>query len=259
MRSIAGIAGAACACTSLGPMPATTGVSAVPVGRAGAELQAGLVPMFRLSDAASTEDRNGRVTPQLLSLIEPDRLFVPGLIAGLRGWGEDHDTIAEPFIGYRRRLDARRSGGVVVYGTLARANQNGASYAAKRLGAEAMFDAELVRWAGWLSLHAQAAAQLTALVAGGTYCVDPAGVAIDCSDTEPNVEVDGKLAGLYPAATGGLSIDLLRRSTSPFHGVRLGLLGAVGRMPNLRGGRQRTGDSYASAGLTLTIGFGGRQ
>ena len=36
-------------CTTLGPMPATTGVAAIPSGRPGVEAQIGVVPSYHLS------------------------------------------------------------------------------------------------------------------------------------------------------------------------------------------------------------------
>jgi hypothetical protein len=250
-------------CTSLGPMPATTGVSAVPVARPAGELQGAIAPVYRLSDAAADRsdadnDRNGRGAPQLLAVFEPDRLAkVPGLILGARTWGAGHDTLFEPLVGYRTRFGERFAGAILAYGTKASAEQNGASYDAKRFGAEVLVDARLVRLASWLAVHAQGSAQLTAIAASGTYCIDDQGIGIDCSEDSPNTQVDGDITGVYPAATAGLSIDVMRnRATGMFHGARIALLGALGRMPKLRAGRQQVGDTYMTAGLSITLGFG---
>jgi len=243
-------------CTTLGPMPATTGISAVPAARPGGEIQGAIIPAFYLSDSASSPDNNHNA-PQLAALFEPDKLFhAPGLVLGARTWGNSHDSLAEPFIGYRQRFDPKLAGAFVAYGTKSNAGQNGASYRASRLGGELMVDATMFDITSWLAVHGQVAAQLTAISAQGTYCVDDVGVGKDCSDTEPNRTVNGDLVGLYPAATGTLAVDFARRATGVFHGARLALLVAAGRMPKLVEGRQKLGDEYASLGLTLTLGFG---
>src|SRR5665647_2649801 len=94
------------ACTMLGPMPATTGVSALPAERPGGEVQAAVMPVFFLSDATQQDKAPPRADPQLSALFEPDRLFgTKGLILGLRTWGEEGATPVEPMIGLRRKLD----------------------------------------------------------------------------------------------------------------------------------------------------------
>src|SRR5580693_9452717 len=88
------------ACTTLGPMPATTAISAVPSDRPGLEVQAAVVPAFYLSDAAQSSNA-GQATSQLSFLLEPDRLLgMPGLIVGLREFGASGDSLVEPYIGY---------------------------------------------------------------------------------------------------------------------------------------------------------------
>ena len=57
------------ACTTLGPMPATTGISAVPAARPGMEAQAGFVPAYFLSTSVQDEAQ-GTVTSQLSALVE---------------------------------------------------------------------------------------------------------------------------------------------------------------------------------------------
>lgn len=237
-------------------MPATTGISAVPAARPGGEVQAAIIPAFYLSDAASTP-RDAASAPQLLALFEPDRLLhAPGLVLGGRTWGNSHDSPFEPFVGYRKRFAPQATGAFVLFGTSAHAAQNGASYRMRRVGGEVMADATLFDVTSWLAVHAQAAAQLIALSAQGTYCVDGSGVGIDCTEAGPNVAVDGDVVGLYPAATATVALDVGRRATGAFHGARLALLGAAGRMPKLRDGREKLGDTYVSLGLTLTLGLG---
>ena len=128
-------------CTALGPMPATTGVSAVPAGRPGGEIQGSLTPMFRLSEATRAEDPHGQMVAQLAGLFEPDRwLGMPGLIAGVRVFGEEGDIGVEPMLGYRHRL-GRLSLAGLAFGTTMSAAENGASYEATRLGGEVALDA----------------------------------------------------------------------------------------------------------------------
>src|SRR4051794_10083237 len=91
------------ACTTLGPMPATTGISAVAANRPTIEATAGSVPAFYLSQAAEDEAK-GEHTETASIVIEPDRWFgTHGLIAGVRAFGQGTDTVTEPFVGVRRK------------------------------------------------------------------------------------------------------------------------------------------------------------
>jgi hypothetical protein len=243
-------------CTTLGPMPATTGISAVPANRPGAELQAGIMPAFFLSDAAHANYGHGAPTRQISALIEPDRLLgTKGLVIGARSWGETGDSPFEPMVGLRRRVDDRFSVAGFAYGTHAHGAEQGASYIANRFGGELAIDAELIPVASWLGIHVQATASATYVDAHGTYCVAPDGEGIDCHDTSRRV--DGTIEGVYTAATAGVSLDLARRSQGYLHDIRLALLGAVGAMPRIRDGvQQPSNDQYRSIGLSLTIGIG---
>lgn len=247
---------AATACTTLGPTPATTGVSAVPVGRPGVELQAGVMPAFYLSDAANDGNGDSSGTAQLHAIIEPDRILgTKGLILGARKWGEDGDSPIEPMIGYRRRLDNAFSIAGVVYGGHADGAQSGASYEATRFGGELAIDAGIQsRWS-WLSGHLMASLSATYLDATGEYCVNGNGVAIDCDDDSRRV--DGAVEGIYTAATAGVALDIARRPHGSVQSVRLFLLGAIGMMPSLRDGMQMpSNNGYFSIGTGLSIGFG---
>ena len=246
----------ATACTTLGPMPATTGMSALPVDRPGVELQTGMMPAFFLSDAAQDDEPQAPATPQLAALIEPDRLLgTKGLVLGARAWGEGGDSPLEPMIGVRRRLDDRFAIMGLAYGTHARGAKSGARYAATRIGGEVVIDGALIPRTSWLGLHAQATVSATYLDATGRYCVAASGNAIDCADTSRRV--DGALSGVYAAATAGISLDLARRPVGVVHGVRLALLGAAGTMPRIRdGAQQASSDRYTSIGLALTFGLG---
>jgi hypothetical protein len=245
------------ACTTLGPMPATTGISAVPAGRPGMEAQAGFVPAYFLS--TSVQDKaHGAVTSQLSALVEPDRLLgIPGLVMGARMFGQNGDTPGEPYIGYRRQIDPDAWVAGIIYGTSKRSSDKLASYHATRVGGELAFDGRLWAPVPWLGLHVQAAVSATALSASGTYCVDDMGIAKDCDTTTPanNTMLDGSISGVFPAATGTLAFDVKTQSGT-FHGARIAALGAAGEMPLVEHGMQNATARYYSVGLLLTLALG---
>lgn len=249
-------AAAAAGCTTLGPMPATTGFSAVPVGRPSVEVQAGAIPAVFLSDAARDNDGATMATQQISGLLEPDRLLgTKGVVVGARSWGESGDSPFEPMIGLRRRLDDRFALGGFAYGTRAVGASRGASYAATRFGGELALDGTLLQAASWFAIHVQATASATYVSAHGQYCVGQDGQGIDCDRGSRRVEAD--VEGIYTTATAGMSLDFARRSTGFVHGVRIAMLGAIGGMPRIRDGvQQRSTDQFHSVGLTLTLGLG---
>ncbi|MGE0546578.1 MAG: hypothetical protein AB7O24_11235 [Kofleriaceae bacterium] len=245
-----------CACTSFGPMPTTTGLSAVPTGRPGGEIQGALIPSFRLSDAASGNDRNNQQFPQLAALFEPDRwLKAPGLALGGRVWGKKADVGVEPLVGYRTRLGGRISIAGMGFGTRLSSERYGAKYAATRIGGELAVDAMVWAPLTWLSIHTQAAVAATYVSATGHYCIDDVGNGIDCSEAGPNTFVDGYLQGVYPAVTATLALDVTP-AASWFHSARIALMGAAGHMPRVIAGHQQWGDRYATLGVALALGFG---
>ena len=246
----------ATACTTLGPMPATTGVSAIPNGRPGVELQAGIMPSTYLSDAAQPPDSNGEPTRQLSAILEPARwLGVKGLIVGARTWGDEGDSPVEPMIGMRRKLDDTFAIAGIVYGTRAHGEESGASYAANRVGGELAFDAKLIPFGGTVALHGQGSLSATYLDATGTYCVGSTGTAIDCDDTSRRV--DAAVEGVYAAATGGFSLDIARRPHGVIHNIRVAFLASIGARPRIRDGiQEESKDHYKSFGLSLTLGLG---
>lgn len=246
---------AATACTTLGPTPATTGVSAVPVGRPGVELQAGVMPAFYLSDAANDGD-GSEPTNQINAIIEPDRLLgLKGLIVGARKWGESGDSPIEPMIGYRRRLNDAFSLMAVAYGGHAGGASGGASYEATRAGGEIAVDGDAGSPWSWLGVHFLASLSATYLDATGEYCVDGNGIAIDCD--ENTRRVDGAVEGVYTAGTAGMAIDIARRPHGSIQSVRWSMLASVGMMPQLRDGMQApSNNGYFSIGFGLSIGFG---
>ena len=137
------------ACTTLGPMPATTGISALPAERPGGEVQTAMMPVFFLSDTTQTEMPSPHGSPQLAAVLEPDRLLgTKGLILGARTWGETGDSVVEPMIGMRKKLDDRFAIAGIAYGTQARGESDGASYRATRLGGEFVADGLLVPMGG---------------------------------------------------------------------------------------------------------------
>lgn len=248
-----------CACTTLGPMPATTGMSAVPTGRPSVELQAAMTPVYFLSDTVRTGPADGIASPQLAALIEPDRWFkTKGLVLGARSWGEGGDRPFEPMVGMRRKLDDRFAVAGFAYGTHVRGAASGASYQATRLGGEVALDANVGNATSWLALHVQASVSATYLDATGEYCATSDGLAIDCDDGSRRV--DAAASGVYAAGTAGVSLDIARRPHGSLHAVRLALLGAVGGMPRIRDGVQQSStDRYTSIGLSLTLAFGEAQ
>lgn len=248
------------ACTTLGPMPATTAVSAIPAGRPGFEAQAGVVPAFYLSRSASNRS-GGAPIPQLSALADLDRwLGLPGLLVGARLYGQSQDTPGEPYVGYRRRIDDVLALGGVVYGTSKHSTRALASYHATRIGAEALGDARLWAPAPWVGLHLHGSVSLTRIDASGTYCANPDGVAVDCDqqDQSKNTMIDGSLHGTFPAGTVALALDFGRGETGTFHSARLALIAATGQMPLVKAGMQETTSFYTTLGLTLTLGVGAR-
>ena len=245
------------ACTTLGPMPATTGVSAVPVDRPGLELQAGPVPGVFLSQ--TTRNTSGSPITQIAALAELDRVIrLPGLIFGARVFGESGDTLLEPYVGYRHRLGARFAIAGGAYGTAKRSQDRLASYHGTRIGGEGAIDAKLFEPASWFAIHGQASIAVTRVFASGTYCVDADGLGQDCSTDNPstNTMVSGDQRGYYPTAVGTLAFDFARDINRRFGGVQLALMFGGGAMPVIRNGAKVDTSTYATIGATLTVTLG---
>ncbi|HKO51744.1 MAG TPA: hypothetical protein VJV79_28735 [Polyangiaceae bacterium] len=240
-------------------MPATTGLSAVPVGRAGVELQAAAVPGYFLSSTVQ-EHAQGAAIGQLAMMFEPgERIGAPGLSVGGRYTGNrGGDGYLEPMLRYRMALDAeeRFSAAAIGFGTHARAEREGASYSATRGGLELALNARVTPRSHWGELHAAVSAAATGLDANGKYCLDSnQRFAVDC--TSSNVTgIRAEAGGVYPSATAMLSLDFARHLSGPLHGGSLGLLGSVGSMPRVESGIQAEPASYTAAGLSLTLGLG---
>lgn len=243
------IAIATTGCTTLGPMPATTGIAAVPGGRPGVELQGGLAPGYYLSAATQDPEHRGEAGRQLLALLEPDAwLGVPGLIAGARTEASGGERTVEPFLGFRRRIDDVFSLAVIGHGTVIEGEERGASYRAGRLGAELAGDARLVALVSWLELHAQAAVSAVYLDARGTYCAGDGGLGVDCNQDGTDRVIDGTIRGVFPAATASLALDVARLPRGVFHGGRLALVGTTGMMPQVRDGMETAGSATSRWG-----------
>jgi hypothetical protein len=256
MRVILALLGVA-GCTTLGPMPSTTAVSAIPAGKPGAEAQLGVAPGFHLSSSAASP--RGSAMGQAGVLLEPDRwVKVPGLIVGARVFGKGDDTPIEPMIGYRRALTKDFAGAIIGYGTSKRAHDRLASYHGFRMGGEVAADGKVVGFTRWLSLHAQLAASVTRIVASGTYCVDDKGVGKDCDEEHPdaNLMSSGEARGWYPSTTATLALDVGRHGASWFHSLRAALMMSLGRMPHVEAGAQQGDATYFALGLLATVGFG---
>ena len=249
------------ACTSLGPMPAMTGVAPLPAGRTALEVQVATMPGHYLSSGV-TDDPRGTSIPQLAALFEPDKVIgVPGLFLAGRVAGTDESgVIAEPMLGYRLAFDDRFAAGALLYGTHASHEDQGASYSATRVGLELGLDVRVTPRSKWAELHATVGAAATGLSADGEYCLDGQGrFGVDCPDmptADDLVSVDA--SGIYPTGQLGLMLDVARHLDSAFHGARVGLVGAVGTMPTAVGGRQGSAEPFASLGLSLTVGMGSR-
>ena len=255
MRRAAILLAAATGCTQLGPMPATTGISATPIGRTSLQGQVGVVPGFYASQSAQNEPKGEPIRVGSL-LFEPGKLLhVRGLLVGGRIIGHDNDTPIEPFVGYRHQLSEHVALGGVAFGTAKRTEQNGASYHGTRFGGEAMIEANLAPEAHWFRPRAQAAVSVTRVMASGVYCVTDAGIGTDCSQDGPNEVVTGKTVGVYPAGTASVTFDVGRHH-GWFDGAQLAVLATVGRMPLVLDGREVGTETYSSLGATLTLGIG---
>lgn len=246
-------------CTTLGPMPATTAQSAVPIERPGVELQAAAVPGYFLSSTVQ-EEAAGAAIGQLALMLEPGEwIRVPGLALGGRYVGnEGSDGYLEPMLRYRLALDEddRFSAAAIGFGTHARGENEGASYSATRGGLELGLNARLTPPNHWAELHASLSAAATGLAVDGEYCLGSEQTfGVDCS-TSTQAPIHAEAGGVYPSATAMLALDFGRHLRGPLHGGRLGILGSVGSMPRVESGTQSAPSAYAAAGLALSVGLG---
>lgn len=248
------IVGVATSCTTLGPMPTTMGVSAMPAGRPEVSVTTHVLPGYYLSSTV-TADHKGTSIPGASMLFEPDRIVeVPGLIVGARAYGSEN-TGFEPMLGYRRRIGphAPLAYGAVVAFTRASGKANGAEYEATRVSGEVVFEYRMLQ-TEYVDLGITAAVNGTALSAEAAYCVDAQGFGHDCGDME--MTIAGKASGLYVAGTAGVALDIGHRVRGPFHGVRASVTGSFGSLPTVIGGVQKDATSFYALGLNIGLNFG---
>jgi hypothetical protein len=255
------VAFCAAGCTVMAPVAATSGVSALPAPRAGAELAVGVTPGFHLSKTVRADQHGtGDAIPHALLLVDAGHLVgLPGIVVGGRVLdGSDANGYPEGLLGYRRFLgrEERTAMAVVAHGAIGSGTGAGSSYEAKVLGVEAQVDVRLTPVNRWIELHASSSAAVTALAASGHHCVDGMKDAVDCSTTDPNTFADAEARGLYAAFTAGLSIVSGRHLGGAFHGARLAFEVTMGWMPSVTGGVQTSADAYTTAGISLTVGLG---
>jgi hypothetical protein len=249
------------ACTTLGPTPATTGLSARPMPRSGAEVQGAILPGHHLSQSV-IEDPDSAGIAQLSAIFQADELLgVRGIVAGGRVFGESGDAPVEAIIGYRRALGSDEMVALAghLYGTKTKADENGASYEARRIGGELTGDVRVLSANRWVEPHLFGSFNATNLAVDGTYCTDPdMRFAEDCAEPEdpPKPFVTSSVKGTYAAASVGASLELLRNRDSWFHGARLAFSAAGGMMPRVESGEQQDASGYFAFGLSFAVGVG---
>jgi len=259
-RVFALLLGPLCACTTLGPVPAMTGIPTPPLERPGVQLQAAFVPGYYLSSTVTEEPKAAQL-PQLAGVLEPDELIhVPGLLAGARYAGDRSAGAAlEPLLGYRTYLDDEKRFSLATLGFVAYASgsQKGASFTALRGGLEAGVDVRLTPQSHYAELHTNLGATFTGLSADGQYCLGPdARYGVDCPTDGSAKPVSASASGIFPSAHTGLSLDFAGRLRTPFQGVRLAADLAGGTLPTEVAGQQHGARIFGSAGLSLTVGIG---
>lgn len=251
------------ACTTLGPMAASTGTVPIPAPRTGAEVQVGVVPGYFLSQGVKSEAA-GAPIGQAAVLLDLGRLVgLPGLVIGGRYLGGSNDGgYPEPMLGYRTLLGKSQQLGAafVAHGGHGSGEQDGASYEATTLGVEAAFDLRVTARRRWFELHLTGSATASALDASGRYCVGMDGFGVMCPEPgdPPGTMVDASAGGIYPAVAVGLAVDTARHLAGYFHGARLSAQIAAGAMPRFASGEQQSAAGYLAIGLSLTIGFGAK-
>lgn len=245
-------------------MPVTTALSPVPEARPGVEAQFGYVPGYYLSEVVQ-DSRSGSPIQQALLAFEPGRLVgVPGLGVGARyvGKGEVGGYL-EPLLRYRLGLDAggHSALGVVLHGTHASGDAEGASYSATRAGGEVAFDVRVTPESRWTELHLLWSLGAMALVADGDYCTDEEGrFGVDCPDDGlPVTRQAGEVSGFYPVLGATIAGDFARHRKAIVHGLRLGLHGAIGTMPRMEYGEQGDAEAFAAFGASVTLGLGAKE
>lgn len=250
------------ACTTLGPMPATTGTVPMPAPRTGVEAQAGFVPGYFLSSGVK-EEAKGASIGQAAALLDLGRsLGLPGLVLGGRYvGGSEQGGYPEPILGYRRYFGTSRqlAAAFVAHGGHGSDSADGASYEVTTLGAEVALDFRVTARRRWFELHLVGSASAAALDASGTFCVDANGrFAVMCPEPPdpPGPMETASVGGVYPAVALGLAVDTARHLAGWFHGARLTIQLGAGAMPRYESGAQQSAIGYLALGLHLTVGLG---
>ena len=250
----------ASACTTLGPMPATTGISAVPAGRPEIEAQAAVMPAYFLSQSA--QDQPGAAPiPQASVLVEPDKwLGIPGLIAGARVYGGDPDNAVELYVGLRRTVDADEDVSIaaIAYGTSQHSGQTHASYRADRFGGELALDLRWWKPFPWLSARtSRARSRRRRSTRRGRTASGPTARRSTARTTGPITSSRARSTACSRRRPARIALDIGRSKTHLFNGARIALMMATGRMPLLVDGTQSGTGVYYEAGMSITLGFGG--
>jgi hypothetical protein len=252
-------------CTTLGPTPATTGLSPVPVPRPGGELGFGFVPGYYLSNSVE-ENPSGRPVQQATLMLEPGSLIgLPGASIGGRYVGKKEEGgYAEPMLRYRLHLDQEKRAALGINGfvTHASGENKQASYEMTRGGAEVIADYRMTTESEYIEVHVFGGAQLTALKANGEYCRDQKDLRFGADCPDPPAVPDktkSEVAGFYPAATGGAALEFARHLSGVMHGIRLAGLAGFGSMPRVESSEQQSARFYGTFGGMLTIGLGGAE
>jgi len=245
-------------CATLGPVPATTAVSALPEPAPAGEVQVALVPGYYLSQATVKEPKGASIGQLALTFDPAALLGVPGLVVGVRAVGPSGDVQTEPMLGYRRALGRARRVALlgIAHGTRATGDDQGASYRVTRLGGELAVDIRIGPERRWVEPHAIASLAAQYLSAEGTYCLDAdLRYGVDCPDPPARL-TDASADGLYPAATAGVSLHVLRRRGHLLHGARLLAVVATGAMPRVEAGAQQDAHPWFALGLGASITLG---
>jgi hypothetical protein len=247
-------------CSTLGPVPATTGISPIPAPREGAEIQLAAVPGYFLSQSTVEEPKGGGLTGLSVAIDPAKLLGAPGVVFAARLIGPEEDTQLEPIVGYRRSFGGGLGGSVAgfVFGAHSSGVSDGAEATSTRLGSEVVADLRLGPASRWAEAHLLAGASLQYVKGEGTYCTDDTMMyGKDCPDVIVT-QIDGSARGAYPAATVGLAGHFWRHRPGLFHGGRLFALLTLGAMPTVVGGEQDSATGYLAIGLGLSLSLGAR-
>lgn len=260
MRLAGAAALALAGCSTLGPVPATTGISPIPAPREGAELQLGAVPGYFMSQTV-VEDPKGAGLTGLSVALDPAKLLgTPGLVVAARLIGPEADTQLEPIVGYRRSFGGGLGASIAgfVFGASGKGETDGASATTSRLGSEVVADLRLGPASRWAEAHLLAGASLQYVESEGTYCTEETmQFGRDCPDVIVT-RIDGSARGAYPAATVGVSGHFARHRPGIFHGARLFALLTIGAMPTVVGGEQEGATGYVAVGFGVTLALGAK-